>query len=188
MLNKNILLEGNKVKLTPILEKDITKKYIGWLNDPIVVRYSNQRFIKHSLESCIEYLNSFDGTNNYFLAIRKKESGQVIGSVTSYLNIHHKTADIGLMVGDRSAWGQGIGQQTWMLLVEHLFSVEKVRKITGGTLSVNKAMKKIMENSGMELEAIKKQEEIVEGVAVDMHYYSIFRDAKEIDDQHSGSG
>ncbi|MCC6247256.1 MAG: hypothetical protein IT499_05810, partial [Rubrivivax sp.] len=37
------LLRGRRVRLRPFTAADITDAYIGWLNDPEVVRYSNQR-------------------------------------------------------------------------------------------------------------------------------------------------
>ena len=40
-------LVGRKVLLRPFSNQDITSEYISWLNDPDVVRYSNQRFVTH---------------------------------------------------------------------------------------------------------------------------------------------
>ena len=37
-------VQGHRVVLGLFNEAHIGKKYLGWLNDPEVVRYSNQRF------------------------------------------------------------------------------------------------------------------------------------------------
>ena len=45
-------LPGKQVFLRPFTLADISAEYIAWLNDPRVVRYSNQRFLTHTRESC----------------------------------------------------------------------------------------------------------------------------------------
>ena len=35
--------------IRPVTEDDITPNYVGWLNDQSLMRYSNQRFINHTL-------------------------------------------------------------------------------------------------------------------------------------------
>ena len=170
----NIISKGSSVTLCYMRPEYITDQYVGWLNDPDVVKYSNQRFQLHTLKSCMSYLNSFVDTTNYFLAIMENHSGVICGSITAYLNIYHNTADLGLMVGDRSLWGRGYGLEAWELLMRHLGTLKKVRKITGGTLSCNIGMITIMERAGMKLEAVKKQQELVGEVPMDMHYYAKF--------------
>ena len=52
-------LIGGKVALRPFGAADVTDAYVGWLNDPEVTRFSNQRFRTHTRGSCEEYLASF---------------------------------------------------------------------------------------------------------------------------------
>jgi hypothetical protein len=44
--------------LRPFEAADINATYLGWLNDPEVTRYSNQRFHQHTPESCAANLES----------------------------------------------------------------------------------------------------------------------------------
>ena len=59
---------GSKIYLTLFELQDITPEYIGWLNDQEVVKFSNQRFFKHTHKTSVNYLKSFEGTSNLFLA------------------------------------------------------------------------------------------------------------------------
>ena len=59
----------------------------------------------------------------------------------------------------------------------YLFNVCKLRKVTGGTLASNVGMVRIMERSGMVLEAVRKEQELVAGVPQDALYYARFRAA-----------
>ena len=87
---------GSKVYLTLFALDDITPEYIGWLNDKEVVKFSNQRFFKHTYKTSVNYLQSFEGTSNLFLAIKDLSSKQTIGTMTAYISEHHQTADIGI--------------------------------------------------------------------------------------------
>lgn len=173
-------LESEKVRLRPFGPEDITEVYIGWLNDAKVTRYSNQRFRTHTRASCAAYLAGFAGTPNLFLSIRDRASDAAIGTMTAYRNLHHGTCDVGIMIGARDHWGGGYGQEAWDLLTSWLLDPQggAVRKLTAGTLAPNGAMVALMERSGMTLEAVRREQEIVEGEAVDMVHYARFADGK----------
>lgn len=174
-LDTDFEIRGSKVSLRLFHKDDITDKYIGWLNDPQVVRFSNQRFITHDRENCLKYLDSFVNTDNLFLSVRRNDTGQAIGTMSAYISRHHSTVDIGILIGELLVWGKGYGQDAWNTLTQWLLTQDSTRKITGGALACNQAMIHIMEHSGMKLEAVKKLQEIVNGVPQDIMYYSKFR-------------
>jgi RimJ/RimL family protein N-acetyltransferase len=167
-------LAGRKVKLTPFGEADITDEYIGWLNDPVVTRFSNQRFVKHDYDSCRRYLASFEGTPNLFLCVRRIEDERPIGTMTACLAPQHGTADMGILIGERSAWGQGYGRDAWETLADFLLKQPGMRKITCGTLACNEAMIRLAERWGMQLEGRRAAHELVEGEPVDILYFARF--------------
>ncbi len=168
-------LEGRKVSLRPFAASDIGEHYIGWLNNAQVVRFSNQRFRRHDWDSSERYLASFAGSDNLFVAIEDKSNGRLLGTMTAYVSRAHGTVDVGLMVGEPSAWGQGIGQDAWNTLCTWLLSEQVgLRKLTAGAARPNTAMLRIMERFGMELEAVRRGQEVIEGQAVDLLYYARF--------------
>ena len=172
----DLVLRGSKVLLRPFCSEDITDRYIDWLKDPIVVRFSNQRFLTHDRASCLRYLDSFAGTDNLFLSVRSLDTGQAIGTMTAYVSSYHGTADVGIMIGDRSFWGGGYGQDAWNTLAKWLLAQDSIRKLTAGALACNVAMIRIMEISGMQLEAVRKLQEIVDGVPQDIWHFARFRE------------
>jgi ribosomal-protein-alanine N-acetyltransferase len=168
-------LQGDKVLLRTFRSDDLSSAYLGWLNDPDVVRYSNQRFRRHDAASCAAYLAAFESSDNLFLAIVGTVETRVIGTMTAYRSRHHGTADVGIMIGDRSLGGRGYGLEAWMLLTDWLLGAGGARKVTCGTLACNSAMRKIAERSGMRLEATRQAQEIVDGELQDILYYARFR-------------
>ena len=163
-----------RLRLRPFQPDDITAAYLGWLNDPEVTRFSNQRFRQHTAESSAAYLASFVGTANSFLLIEQSSEGRPIGTATVYRSPQHGTADIGLMVGERNCWGQGYGREAWQGVLQALLREPGMRKLTGGTARPNQAMVRIMEESGMELEAVRSRQELIDGQPVDLLYYARF--------------
>jgi len=163
-----------RLHLRPFQSADIHSTYISWLNDPEVTRFSNQRFIDHTIDSCTVYLSHFEKSGNNFLLIEKSEDHRPIGTATVYRQSHHGTADIGLMIGERRYWGQGYGREAWQAILVALLAEEGMRKVTGGTARPNHAMVRIMEQSDMELEAVRVDQELIDGSPVDLLHYARF--------------
>ena len=167
-------IEGVKVCLRTFRRSDITATYLGWLNDPMVVRYSNQRLHQHTAETSQRYIATFAGSANHFLAICDRNNGAMIGTLTIYRNLQLGTADIGILVGDHSAWGRGFGLDAFRTVAEALERSGQVRKLTAGTLAVNQGMVRIMQRAGFELVEIRHAQELLEGQPVDVLYYARF--------------
>ena len=167
------VLESERLRLRAFTLEDIQANYVAWLNDPQVVQFSNQRFNKHSEASCSQYLASFAHTDNRFLAIEDKLTHELIGTLTMYINPYHRTADVGILIGNTNHWGKGVGYEAFSLAVESLLKA-KLRKVTAATMSSNLGMMRIMEKCGMNLEATQKAQEILNGVAVDILYFAKF--------------
>ena len=171
------VLPGQKVDLCTFTIDDINPAYVSWLNDPVTMRFSNQRFLVHDRQSCLRYLESFKTSPNLFFSIRDKQTKLSIGTMTAYLAPQHGTADMGILVGERSVWGQGFGLDAWSTLLHWLIDVQKIRKVTAGTLACNDAMLRLMDKSGMCKEGEKKLHEIVNGQPHDVLYFARFRAA-----------
>lgn len=172
MLQNFNALNGNQVSLHWFDESCITADYLGWLHDPEVVRYSGQRFREHTEQTCRAYLTTFSDSANLFLAMRMRYDGRMVGTMTAYVALPHGTADMGLLVGDRSQWGKGLGLDAWQTLMQYLLVERRIRKVTGGTLRCNVGMVRIMERSGMQLEAVRPRQQLVDGEVQDELYYA----------------
>lgn len=169
-------LAAEHVLLAAFTEADITDEYVGWLNDPAVVRYSNQRFRRHDAQTCRTYLGSFAGTDNLFLSVRELAGSRTVGTMTAYVSAPHETADVGILIGNRSVWGRGVGQEAWDRLLDWLLHEAGIRKVTAGAVADNLGMVRLMERSGMHHEATRRRQEIVENRPRDLVYYARFRD------------
>ncbi|MCJ0764276.1 GNAT family N-acetyltransferase [Variovorax terrae] len=172
-----LLIEGAKVALRRFSAGDIGDDYLGWLNDPLLMRYSNQRFAHHNRQSSLRYLASFEDSPNFFLSVRDRANDRLLGTMTAYVSPHHGTADMGILIGAAEARGRGVGLDAWCTLMAWLLAKQGLRKVTAGTLACNTSMLRLVHDSGMEAEGVRRQQEIVNGAPQDILYFARFRDA-----------
>ena len=169
--DRELHLIGEKVVLRRfVAPENLNERYLGWLRDSKLMRFSNQRFRTHSMDSCRSYLASFAKTDNLFVAIYCE--GTFIGTMTAYRSAVHGTADIGLLIG-ADFHGKGLGKDAWATLMSHLLKTG-TRKVTGGSLRCNTAMVRIMESCGMRADGVRADQELVDGVAHDMLHFAKF--------------
>ncbi len=166
---------AGEIKLRLFREDDITDSYVSWLNDPEVVKYSNQRFRVHSIATSTEYFLTFEGGSSIFLAVVARDGGQVFGTMTIHCIPQHEIADVGILIGEREYWGKGIGKSAWGAVLELLSNDACVRKVTGGTLSCNFGMIKIMKDTGMQEDGVRIAQELVDGQAHDIVHFAKFK-------------
>ena len=167
-------LAGQKVRVRRFNEADITDDYLSWLNDLRTTRFSNQRFAQHDRASSERYLASFANSFDYFLSVRDLADDRAIGTMTAYFQPHHRTVDVGILIGDPATWGKGYGQDAWRLVIDWLLARDDVRKVTAGTLACNTGMLRLMELGGLSFEGARVAQELVDGEAMDIRYFGRF--------------
>jgi RimJ/RimL family protein N-acetyltransferase len=169
-------IRSERLTIVPVTEEHLTSRYVGWLNDPEVVRYSEQRFKTHTMESCRAYLESFAGTENLFLAVMADSDALGhIGNMTAYVD-RYGVVDVGILIGERAVWGRGYGSEAWQSVCRALID-GGARKVTAGTLSVNQGMLAIMERAGMVPDGRRVRQCLIDGRDVDVIYAALFSEA-----------
>jgi [ribosomal protein S5]-alanine N-acetyltransferase len=173
-MNPFLPLQGTRLLLRTMRSSDITPELVAWLNDPAVVRFSNQRFLRHTLDSCHRYLQGFECGPNLYLSARLRATDQAVGTLTVYRNPHHGTADVGILMGERSLWGQGLGLEAFALLADALAAEPGLRKLTCGMVADNRAMVSVAQRAGFVQEAVRRGQELVDGQPADLLHFARF--------------
>lgn len=175
MAESNVI-ESDRLVILPFSEKYLSVEYVSWLNDPGIVRYSEQRLRKHTLDSCRAYWQSFKGTPNHFWAIVRKGDGLHLGNINAYIDLVNNVADLGILIGFHDSWNKGYGTEAWNAVCKYLFDAIGIRKITAGTMEKNEGMLGIMRKSGMADDGRRIRHVLFEGFAVDMVHGALFRE------------
>ena len=171
------ILKTERLSIESFDNRRLTERYISWLNDPVVVRFSEQRHKKHTRESCLAFIQSLQDTPHFFCSIMTQEPHPThIGNVTVMVDSANAVADVALLIGEREAWGKNYGTEVFRSVIDELLHNQKMRKVTAGTMSANVGMIMVMLKSGMNIEAIKPKHVLLEGKPVDLVYASVFAD------------
>ena len=156
------------IKLVKFKKNFITKTMIDWLNDKNLMRYSVQRFFKHSKVSCIKfYLDNLRNKNLYYAIF---DGNRHVGNVRAVIDKFNSVADIGILIAYQD---KGYGNIAWKKMMNILVK-RGVRKITGGAMIVNKAMIRIFKNNKMKLEYKKIKHFKLQRKYVDLVGYCYF--------------
>ena len=164
-----IRLVTNRLVLRPL--RVATPHHPAWLNDPEVVRYSEQRHFHHTLESCAAYVASFDFETTFIWAVIRDLDH--IGNISAAVDRFNDTADIGILIGERAAWGQGYGAEAWRAACDYMLT--RVRKVEAGTMGCNAGMLRVFEKTGMLIEGRRPGHFLVENEPVDLVMAARFR-------------
>ena len=102
-------VEDSRLLLRTVRLEDVNANYERWMNDPVVMQYTESRFAKHTQETIKDYvLSVLKDPTSVFLAIIEKESGRHIGNLKiGHINSYHRFADVGIIIGERDCWGKG---------------------------------------------------------------------------------
>lgn len=167
------ILQGRITNLAPFMDHHLSEKYVRWLNDPEVVRYSEQRHRKHDLESCSRYVQACREGNILLWAIETKEA-QHVGNISATIDQANRVAELAILLGERTLWNCGMGYDAWSTAMNFLLTEFHMRKVTAGTMSENTSMLALMSKSGMVREARLVGHFLLDRHSVDMIIASRF--------------
>lgn len=164
-----------RLTLEPFSERHLESGIVEWLNDPEVMRYSDNRHRTHTLDTSRAYLNSFaDSPNYYWAMLLRTGTKAMIGSMTAYVDENNSVADVGILVGDKNYWRGGYGTEAFAGVVNWLITRRRIRKVTAGTMAINTGMIGIMKKLGMREEGRKVRYYLVDRNEIDMVCGTVF--------------
>jgi len=131
------------IQLRKLTLKNATKEYCNWLNDKEVNRYLETR--KATINSLKKFINDKNKKKDCLLfGIFHKEKH--IGNVKlEPINYKEKTAELGILIGNKGYWNKGYGTKVMNLIINHAFNNLKLDKITLGVKANNKNAIKLYE-------------------------------------------
>ena len=170
-------LKTSRCILEEFTDRHLTERYVSWLQDTEVTKFSEQRHKQHDINSCRAYMQSFINTGNYLIAIiAQNPSLGHIGNISIDVDKNNEVADIGILLGEKNIWGQGYGVEAWEAICRFLFFALKVRKVTAGTMATNTGMLGIMRRTGMIDDGKRARQVLIDGNEVDIVYAALFRE------------
>ena len=154
--NKNKLkisyLEGKKVYLRPFLRKDLTNKYVSWVNN-----YNRNTFVEAGKFPLNEYdlkryyeINK-DSNSAFLFAICNKKHMHVGNALISNIDWVNRRCNYGRLLGDTQNIQKGAGTECLKLLQEFVFFKLNLNLMWTSVCTKNYASMKSNLNVGMKI-------------------------------------
>ena len=172
------IIYGERIRLRAVEREDV-KKFFEWVNDPEVT-FGLSLYLPMSMtdeEKWFERASS-RAPNEKPLAIEVHagDSWRLIGNCTFFnLDTLAHSAEIGIMIGDKSAWNQGLGTETVELLLRHGFETLNLNRIFLSVYADNPRAKRAYEKAGFVHEGAQREAVFKRGKFIDVHFMSILR-------------
>lgn len=172
-------LEGEHVYMRALRRDDLAGPYLDWLNDPEVTRYMETGVFPTRLEDLERfYQDAVPSKYGVLLAICDRSTDRHIGNISlNHIHWIHRTAWMGIMIGEREFWNRGVGSEAVRLIVDYGFRRLNLHKINLGVTAEHAAAVHAYEKVGFVIEGRAREEGFVDGRRVDKLYMGLLRDA-----------
>lgn len=163
-------IRGERVGLGP-LRADLIDLSLEWLNDFDVTRtlaVGNRPFTREAQSAW--FSRASVGEDRIFV-IYELSTMRPIGTTGLHqIDPHHRTAEYGILIGERDAWRKGYGTETTRLMVQYAFGALNLHSVYLRVYENNPAGLKAYERAGFRVIGRRRQSVFVDGKPIDVIY------------------
>ncbi len=170
-------LVGSRIYLRSLEKADLEGDYYQWLNDQEITRWMQNGIFPNSAESMQDYYRSMSSSRtDMLLAIITQDEERHIGNIgLSHLNQLFRSAEIGILIGDKKSWGKAYATEAISLLAAHAFRRLNLNRISAGAVAENIGCIKAFKKAGFIQEGVNRQGYFCEGQYRDCVLLSLLR-------------
>lgn len=134
------MILGQRVRLRRVEREDLDN-FITWLNNPEARAGISLYLPMSRAEEEIWFDSKLEGDvreRPFSVDVKEQDDWAHVGSC-GYFNIDDRSrcAELGIMIGDDSYWGQGIGRDTMLTLMRHGFETLNLNRVYLRTYEYN---------------------------------------------------
>lgn len=177
-LKTGFRVEGQKIVLRCVRLADANRRYCAWLNDPVVNRQTESRYVKTTLCDLKKYVGAASKSpGNFFFAIIEKKTGRHVGNikidsiVTPWWD--HRLGEVGLIIGEKSCWGKGYATEAIRLVMRFAFERAGLHKLTAQCYATNLGSAKAFLRAGFIQEGVRRSHVFFHGKYVDLLLFGV---------------
>ncbi len=158
-------LSGSKIYLRPLERTDLNERYLHWLNDAEVTQYLETGAFPTTRDDLEKFYAQVTGSSTEVIfAIADQKTHAHIGNVKlGPINWVDRRAALGILIGEKSCWGKGIGEEATRLTVEYAFDRLNLNRVGLAVFEEHDAAVKCYEKVGFKLEGCFREEVFREG-------------------------
>jgi RimJ/RimL family protein N-acetyltransferase len=177
------MIEGNKVKLTPI-KREYIETFLKWFNDPEITQYLIVYRPLTQIEEEEWFENKVKNQNSIIFSILyRKEDGSelLIGNCGLEIDWKNRLGQFGIVIGESEFHSRGFGTEASKLLVDYGFNTLNLHRIELDVFEFNKRAIKAYKKVGFIEEGRKRKSHFENGAYHDRIMMSILREEWKLD-------
>ncbi|MGD8456953.1 MAG: GNAT family protein [Anaerolineales bacterium] len=178
------MIIGKRIRFRAPEREDIPT-FVNWINDP-EVRAGLSLYLPMSIAEEEEWFDNMLKTpvNEHPLSIEVKDKNDwvIIGNIGlfSFDNIA-RSAEVGILIGDKTYWNKGYGTEALKLLLKHGFETLNLNRIFLRVYEDNPRAIHCYEKVGFVHEGRMRQGRFTKGQFVDILFMSVLREEWKTD-------
>ena len=130
-----------------VVAEDGMYKYCAWINDPEVNEFLSTK--SATIDGIADYVEDKNKSSSALLLGVFLEDGRHVGNVKlEPIDEVRKIATFGIMIGDKSVWGKGIGTEATKTIVNYAFNDLDMNIVRLGVMRNNTPAIRIYERLG----------------------------------------
>jgi RimJ/RimL family protein N-acetyltransferase len=173
------MLSGKKIRLRPIERLDLPR-FVQWFSDPEVRRYL-ESYMGFSMDQEVAWYEAMmkRPMEEHPFAVEAKQLGgkwlHIGNSGLMNVDWRVRSAEFGIVIGDRRFWNKGFGTDVTCTILRHAFATLNLNRVFLRVFSENKRAIRVYENVGFRQEGCMREADFREGAYTDIYLYSILR-------------
>jgi len=166
---------GSRLYLRKLSVCDAQDHYLEWLNDTDVQKFTRRRGRQSTFEDLKNFLRNAEAGNDYHLAVCILGSDKHIGNISlNSIDQLNRSAEVSIMMGDKTEWGKGYGAEAVQILTDFAFSQLKFNRLWAE--SPNPAFNALIQKCGWKKEGLRRKAFFTNNEFVDSECWSLLYD------------
>ena len=173
------MIYGERLRLRALERSDVPQ-YYEWVNDPEVTAGLTLFLPMSTLDEEKWFEDSTQRpqeTRPLVIEVREGDGWQMVGNC-SFIDLDWvaRSAEFGIMIGDKTVWNRGYGTETVLLLLQHGFNTLNLNRISLKVFADNERAIRAYEKAGFVQEGRMRQAVYRQGRYWDVLFMSVLRE------------
>ena len=169
-------LDAGSVILRKPEPKDVDALYVQ-KNDPEVAQSLVGFSMGYTRSDIVAWVDRHhDRRDECLWVVARKEDDRCLGHVAFYQLDHRvRSAEFGIMLGEKSEWGKGLGRRVSQCVIDYGFEMLNLNRISLSVLRTNARAHSLYVSLGFKEEGVLREAQWKAGAYVDLVLMSLLR-------------
>ena len=163
----SVACRAGELELREFQPSDVTGDYVAWMNDAEVVRYTEQKFRRHTIASVTGFARRMMESEDYCL-VGIFHEGRHVGNVgIGPIDWNHRHGEIGYIIGRKEYWNKGVATAAVGAVSDFALEELGLGKVFARCIDGNAASLKVLEKAGFAIEGRLCRHVVLDGERAD---------------------